>query len=442
MLDSRLILVCGLALGPAVSSCSDAEPSTGGEVVAAEGPSVTQVYPEASVPQIPLGSDAPVLELAAVLEDGYRTPGGREAAARLMLALDPELGLDYHLLRARWLAYEGELVESSREIEAARQAYPDQGRVYATAAEIHALGGRLETANNELKRGFETVGRTPELERASGLAALCSSRSVPQGWKVLTRLAALHPELPFLRAPLADAQLLMGRRALNGGDALLATACAQDGLEARPGDRELRELLAEAAVSRGEFAQATEIYEEFLLEGEDCAEHLAILHQRASTASLVLERRDRALAHAERARELGLSNEELGFSRTLLREEQVNRGLAAYGDLDYSLAAQHFERALELDPDFLEAHDHRGAALFRVGRYSEAALHFEASLAGLWERGSALPTPVHLNLARALVLAERGDEVQAILERYLEREPQGPYADETREMIARLEVTD
>ena len=54
------------------------------------------------------------------------------------------------------------------------------------------------------------------------------------------------------------------------------------------------------------------------------------------------------------------------------------------------------------------------------------------------QRQVKLPEPVHLNLARSLYAEGKTAELKAVCEGYLAREPEGEWAGETREMLARL----
>lgn len=67
--------------------------------------------------------------------------------------------------------------------------------------------------------------------------------------------------------------------------------------------------------------------------------------------------------------------EELG--QPLDAEDCIVRGNAYYADADYALAIQWYQRAIEIRPDFADAHYRKGVALHRLGRNEEALASFE-----------------------------------------------------------------
>jgi Flp pilus assembly protein TadD len=168
---------------------------------------------------------------------------------------------------------------------------------------------------------------------------------------------------------------------------------------------------------------------------------LAQTSKQAATAALVEGRRDAAVERTLRARELGMPESELGFGTTLLAEEAqraLEQGVEAFEAGDAARAEERFERALRLDPRSLAARNHLGVVLFRRGAYAAAAGHWRTLLDAARAEGLELPDPVHLNLARALYLDGRPDEVRALLSAELERDPDGPWADAARELLERL----
>ncbi len=387
-------------------------------------------------PQIPRSEDPELVALREALEAGDLV-----AAARRVLAVEDVERPDADLLRARLCALRGDSVGAVRAIESARADHPDQGRVYAAAAEIHAAAGRLEAARDEIRSGLAASGPVPELERAQGVLGICTPGGAQPGLAHLLRARELDPDLPFLDTPLSQAHLLVGNLALANQDAPMAVAHARLGLVRAPGSRELERLLADALAGTGQYEEAVELLEAQLARGEDMGGTLALTLQRAATGSLLLGDKAQALQYYARARELGLNEEELGFGAEVLAAEAVRAieaGMLDYESGHFAAAIELFEWALRCEPGSLEARNHLAVSRFRSGDPDGAAGDWRWVLETARERGIALPEPVHLNLARALFQAGRLEEIPPLLADYLEREPEGEWAAETRQMQARL----
>jgi tetratricopeptide (TPR) repeat protein len=328
-----------------------------------------------------------------------------------------------------------------RRLESVRDAHPDQARFYATAAEIHAAAGRLKSAEEEIHTGLERCGPLPELSRARGVLALARPGGARVGLNHLLDARTAEPDLPFVDGPLAEAHLLLGRQAMADKAELDAVGHARAALLCRPGDRDARMLLADALTAVGQFEEALVLYESLLSDGEPLNDALARAYKQAGTAALLEGKRELAVERALRARELGLPEEELGFGSTLLAEEAqkvLGEGTAALEKGDLEQGRARCERALRLDPRSLPAKHFLASAQFRLGAHAEAARLWREVLDVARAEELELPDPVHLNLARALYLEGRTDEVQSLLEGELARDPKGPWSDATRELLARL----
>src|SRR5688572_6538699 len=105
--------------------------------------------------------------------DAAKLLGSGDVAGAKTLWLTLPASLDAELLGARIHAAGGDDVMAVRAIEAARAGHATQARVYATAAEIHCAGGRLSSAEDEIREGLAMAGPTPDLTRARGVLALC-----------------------------------------------------------------------------------------------------------------------------------------------------------------------------------------------------------------------------------------------------------------------------
>ena len=431
-----LCLALALPLLPACGSGSE------GETVHARASQAGKASRDLLPPQLPRSGDDQVRAASVALERGDAA-----AANRLLLALpdEPAVRLERSLLRARLLALEGDGVAAVREIEAARDAWPDQASVYATAAELHAMAGRVKSAEDEIRAGLQVAGPTPELTRARGVLALSRPGGAPTGLEHLLAARKEDPELPFCDRPLAQAHLLLGNAALAATSPLEALAHARAGLLCDPAEPELRALLGDAQAASGELDAAIATYAELHAEGRAVQPALESLLLKGATAALVARDRPLALQRWLRARELGVSEEDLGFGATALRDEarrEIERGIAAYAEDDLQRAGEAFRRALEYEPDSLAGHNHLAVVLFRQAEFDAAAQAWRWVLETSLARSIELPEPVHLNLARALRNAGRVTDAREPLEAYLLREPEGAWAAETLEMLARLPAAD
>lgn len=389
----------------------------------------------ATPPQIAQPTDAGYLAVSRAIESG-----DAPAARRGLLALAP--GLHMRLLEARLAALEGDAIGSVRAIEAARAEHPDQGAVYAAAAELHALAGRTSSAEDEIREGLAAAGETPELLRARGVLALSREGGARTGLGHLLAARAAAPQLEFSTHMLAEAYRLLASGALAARQPLEAAGFAREALALLPDDAEALELLADASAALGDFTSALATYERLLAAGRDLRAGAALMYARGATAALLEKDRKLALERYLRARELGADDTELGFGVNVLEEElrkRLEAGVAALERSDWTAARSSFEEALRIEPGLFEARNQLASALFRLGEFQAAATHWRGLLDEAEREGRELVTPVHLNLARALYQLGSRDEVRALLEGWLARHASSEHAAATREMLARLD---
>ena len=364
-----------------------------------------------------------------------------ERAKTLLEELADTLPVEGDLLRARGQAMVGHDVEVGRLIEKVRAKSPEDPRVWATAAELHASAGRLETARDEIRRGVERCGMTPELLRAQGIVQLCQQGGAPRGLELLVRALEYDDELPFTDRPLGQAHLLIGKRALSEQRPRRALESARAAAQYDPGDLDIRVFLADTLAANADFGGAVEILEELNEEGHDRRGELASMYKKVAVAELLQGRRDRAIEAFARAREEGLSDEELGSGAQILLDEAMkamSEGITAYEEKDLAGARERFEYGLSLDPDLLVLQNHLAVILFQQGEYRHAATRWRSVLEISIEEELELPDPVHMNLAKALVAAGEKLAAKAVLESYLAREPEGRWSVQTRELLTRL----
>ncbi|MCZ6597131.1 MAG: tetratricopeptide repeat protein [Planctomycetota bacterium] len=420
-------LIAFFALAALVAGCSDEVEA--GSRVAGDAGGIRAVGG-------PRSADPRVVAVRAALA------GGRlDVADTLLAQVGEAAGIESPLLRARLALYRGDGIGALREVEAARAAWPGDGRVYAMAAEVYAALGRFQAANEELGAGLREAGRTADLERSTGVCLIAQSGGVARGLEHLERAQKLDPELPFLARPLQQAHLLRGRRALGEDDPVAAMQHAKAAAALWPDDLDVLELEADARASLLDFDRAIELYGRLEAAGRATGDTRALLHKSAGTAELLVGNRAQAVEHFRRARELGMDEAGLGFGATLLSEEvgrRVEAGIAAYEAGDLPAARAAFEGALELDAKNHEARNHLGVVCFRAEDYAAAAACWREVLDAAAAGAVDLPEPVHINLSRALDLAGKKSAALAVLDAYLEREPEGEWAPLTVEARRRL----
>lgn len=424
------------------AACHDSKEPASPSAVGAKAPAANAATEAASrdakrrVAQRPRSKDPRVAQCAQALEKG-----DLERAQALLAELGDTEQPDTSLMRARARAAASDAIGAVREIEAARRAFPDQASVYATAAEIHAAAGRLESAENEIRMGLAVAGPTPELERARGVLMLCRERGAMAGLQHLIDALRADPGLPFCERALAQAHLLLGNAAMAQKDPATAIAHARAALVLAPTDQDTRMLLCDALAAKGELGEALKGYEALMAEGRDLRSTLALYYQRAATAALLVPDRALAVERYLRARELGLSDSDLGFGLQVLAEtssKAIESGIESYEAQDLAAARASFEQALRCCPNSVEGHNHLAVVLFKQGHFDGASEHWRKVLDLAAAGGETLPEPVHLNLARALHEQGQLAEVKELLEDYLAREPQGEWADATRKMLDRF----
>ena len=114
----------------------------------------------------------------------------------------------------------------------------------------------------------------------------------------------------------------------------------------------------------------------------------------------------------------------------------LNFGCAVFARGDLDGAILHFQKALEIDPDFADTHNNLGVALFQRGRVDEAIAHYRTALK-LYPRYMS----AHFNLGNALAqrgwLGEAADHWQVAAELAAERGNQ-PLAADLRQRVQRL----
>ncbi len=395
------------------------------------------------------GRDTPV-EIRVQRVEGEAVAGLRQALefgdlrdieARFDAAL-PGLDVEGALLSARLWTLRGNDVEATTRIEAARAEAPDDPRVYATAAELNAASGRLETAREELRRGVDLCGMCPELLRAQGIIELCRQGGAARGLDLIDWALEHDPDLPFVDRPRGQGHLLLAKAALSQGKKRAALQEVRLALSFDPEDADTKLFLVDALGANGDFPNAVLVLEELNAAGADRRSELALMYKRAGLAELVLSHREAALEYFVKARSAGLEDDELGSAATMLREEAelaMEAGVAAFEQRHLVQAREHFERALHFDDSLLVVHSQLAVVLFNQREFLPAATHWRRVLDEALENDIVLPDPIHIFLSKALFGAGETDAARSVLTAYVEREPEGRWADDTRALIADID---
>ena len=113
---------------------------------------------------------------------------------------------------------------------------------------------------------------------------------------------------------------------------------------------------------------------------------------------------------------------------------EFDRSMRAFRSGDFHLAAQHLEKAIQIAPDFVQAHNNLGAAYIRLHEY-------ESAIADLQEAIRLAPNlrEPHHNLGIALLLLGRLPEAEVAARRAVEL---GPLDSSVRYTLGRILVAE
>ncbi|MBV8513988.1 MAG: tetratricopeptide repeat protein [Acidobacteria bacterium] len=99
--------------------------------------------------------------------------------------------------------------------------------------------------------------------------------------------------------------------------------------------------------------------------------------------------------------------------------KEFRRSEKCVGSGDFSCAVQHLQKALKVDPKFVEAHNNLGASFMQLQRYQDAIAEFEAAIA----INSKIEAP-YRNKSLSLFLLERYPEAEAAARQALQINPE------------------
>jgi tetratricopeptide (TPR) repeat protein len=417
----------------ALIGCSKATSS--GSAAPTESATKTGASAAAALKPAPRAKSEGLTRLRQALDHGRRD----EARALLEQNLAPEP--EASLLKARAAALEGRNTEAMRAIEDARGIAPTDPTVFATAAEFYAATGSTDTAVREILRGEQVCGASPEFLRARGILAISQTGRAQKGLELLEQARAADPEIPFIDRALGQAHLLVAKEHDKAKDVSGAVEHARASLEFDPDDVDARRLLAEVLTQSGDLKGAIAVLQSLFDAGEPIEAELALTLKNAGMLAILHGEREEALTDFAAARKHGLTASELGWAATQLSNEakaSLDRGVDAYEKQDLEGAERDFRRALELDPDLIQARNHLAVVMFKKRDFCEAARLWRTVITSARSEKIDLPEPVHLNLAKAEVQCGDRASAELVLEEYLDRQPNGEWVAPTREMLDAL----
>jgi tetratricopeptide (TPR) repeat protein len=97
----------------------------------------------------------------------------------------------------------------------------------------------------------------------------------------------------------------------------------------------------------------------------------------------------------------------LGHKIPSKARKEFNKALAASEKNDSQRAIEHLKRAIEIDPDFMEAYNNLGARYLHTNQPQEAAQQFEKAI-----QLDSSSAKAHSNLALAYLMLQRFDEAE------------------------------
>ena len=352
--------------------------------------------------------------------------------ARTVLELHTEeLGVEAELLSARLLTAEGADLDAQRAIERARRLAPKDVRVPGTASEMHSAHGRSQSALDEIKRAYELGGARPEIHRAHGVHFLSESGRAKEGLQQLERARELDPTLPFLDRATAQAHLLIAKERLAANALNEAMKAVERAFHYDSEEFETRRLLSDVLVAQKRIEDALVVMQGLHADGYPVLGELASMEKQAAFVKLLSNEREAALDLFSQARSHGLSQENLGSGAQMLLDaalSALDEGVLAYEALDLELARARFERAVELDPGLLSAHNHLGVVCYQIEDDEAAIEHWGEVWRVASAEGLILPEPVEINLARAYVRNGDVEDAKRVLRESLAASPKGPHS--------------
>jgi tetratricopeptide (TPR) repeat protein len=292
----------------------------------------------------------------------------------------------------------GRSAEALEQLEAAVRLKPQFVEVEMNIGAALIDLGRAAEAVPHFERALTGQYMKAEIHNGLGAAFLQLGRH-DEAVAQFEQALALKPELDSARNNLTSTLLQANR----GGEAVERLQAA---VRAEPNVASRRVALAGALAATGRNAGAIEEYRAALaLSPDDPQAHAALagLLDRAGQKA-------EALQHAEQA----LRGRDDAMCHYIVANDLI-------AQKRFQDAADHLERAVQLDPNFVAARGNLAGAYYYLGRAADAVPHFEA-VARLQPESAA----AHSNLAGALTMVGRRDEAIEQYRQALQIEPNSP----------------
>jgi tetratricopeptide (TPR) repeat protein len=302
--------------------------------------------------------------------------------------------------------HQGHYTEASRLLEDAVRRDPADAHALTFLALARAAGGHCPEATAELTSRFQS-SVDPDLARLAGLALVQCMSAGGDPNKALAVAAQLETKYPDDADVLYQAARLH-MRAFNDVTRRM--------FEKTPASYRVNQLSAEIFETQNRFAEASAEYRKAIAKNPQAVN----LHFRLGRAILLESHDPQAMAQAQKEfeRELALN------AGDAAAEFQIGQILSVSNKTVEALA--HFQRALDLAPDFVEA-------ALAIGKIRVQAKEYSAAIP-LLERVVAIQPKNeggHYNLMLAYRNSGRTDkarEEQQVLEK-LQRPPEGEFTD-------------
>lgn len=263
-----------------------------------------------------------------------------------------------HFARGEALFHEGQLVEAIRAYETAAQLDPDNPVIYARWA-------RTLTLRRSYAKGIEKATRAVALNANSAEAQAALAFAFDWSGQYDKALAAarkavdLAPNSPEAWGYLAEVQ---ADKALWNESMESAEKAVQLG----PKNYVALRNMGYAWEIRGQSRKAIEFYEQ-----------AALAEPRLSFIRLDIARNKRALkdfdgARAEVERAIQIDPQDV--------QAYDDLGVMYFTDQKYKLAADNFEKAIQVNPDFGQAYGHMGWVFYALKNYEDAIVSFEKAI--------------------------------------------------------------